>query len=247
MEETMEISKNLNQMVLNICFAYSHREEIEFARQQAWLAFERSLSLKQGRSLNFSGSSSNLSIHPKNMTMDILKGMLYTCSCDHSESNPCANCLQSNCTPDMLLRTSGETRLSDFLLLQLSHASHPDQSNASNSPSADEILVTPQTSSLVFTDTLWPDLTMSEIGTILLQYQMSASAQRTKKSQSTRSPSRSTDSSNHPSPTTQSQSKPFKSGPKQDLANLVLSLRNLKKQQFQRNMEALGQKFDTLS
>jgi undecaprenyl diphosphate synthase len=49
--------------------------------------------------------------------------------------------------PDLLIRTSGEMRLSNFLLWQLAYAE------------------------IVVTDTLWPDFSPEEFITILAQYQ----------------------------------------------------------------------------
>ena len=68
------------------------------------------------------------------MTTDLISQCLYTEGCAE---------------PDMIIRISGETRLSDFLLWQAS------------------------SSFICFTDVLWPDLSYSRFAWLIIKYQIS--------------------------------------------------------------------------
>ena len=75
---------NNDQCVLNVCFAYTAREEM--VRATKWVA---------------SGVAKGL-LQPHDITTHVWEQCLYTDS-----------------EPDLVIRTSGETRLSDFLLWQV--------------------------------------------------------------------------------------------------------------------------------
>lgn len=72
-------------------------------------------------------------VDPSMITADDIAGYLYTASFPD---------------PDLLIRTSGESRISNFLLWQLAYTE------------------------LFFTDTLWPDFSKEELSAIMANYQM---------------------------------------------------------------------------
>jgi len=98
--------------VLNICFAYTSREEMAHSMQTLASAVEQE------------------KIEASDINEDFF-----------------SSCLYAEDIPDLLIRTSGETRLSDFLLWQCS------------------------TSILEFLDVLWPDFSFQHIFGAILLYQ----------------------------------------------------------------------------
>lgn len=113
--KVMESSKHNSRLALNICFAYSARQEMNLA------AAALAAGVAAGR------------LRAGDVTEAALQSALYT---EHLEP------------PDLLIRTSGETRLSDFLLWQL------------------------ESSHLSFVSRLWPELTCWDFFSILLDYQL---------------------------------------------------------------------------
>ncbi|GAB6027177.1 hypothetical protein CHUAL_013930 [Chamberlinius hualienensis] len=103
-----------NKFNLNICVAYTGREDIFQAVK--WTATGVQLGL----------------IQPEDITEAVLQSCLYT---------------GNSVEPDLLIRTSGETRLSDFLLWQSSY------------------------SVLAFVDVLWPEFTFWNLAGAIFYYQ----------------------------------------------------------------------------
>nr|XP_056702954.1 dehydrodolichyl diphosphate synthase complex subunit DHDDS [Euleptes europaea] len=112
-------TKQYNKCFLNICFAYTSRDEISNAVKEAAWGVEQEL------------------LQPSDVSESLLDKCLYTCKSPH---------------PDILIRTSGEVRLSDFLLWQTSH------------------------SCLVFQPVLWPEYSFWNLWDAVIQYQMNHSA-----------------------------------------------------------------------
>lgn len=84
--EAMLLTKDNNNAILNIAFAYTSRDEILNSINTVIEGIQ------------------NHEIDPSNVSEELLEKCLYTSK--HSD-------------PDLLVRTSGETRLSDFLLWQV--------------------------------------------------------------------------------------------------------------------------------
>jgi ditrans,polycis-polyprenyl diphosphate synthase len=110
--------------VLNICFAYTSRAEMARAISTAVCLCDRDL------------------IVPNDINGHFIGSCLYTGYA--SGAHDSAYSLQH---PELVVRTSGETRLSDFLLLQSGH------------------------SVISFQSVLWPDLTAWDMVRIILDYQ----------------------------------------------------------------------------
>ncbi|CAH2221634.1 dehydrodolichyl diphosphate synthase complex subunit DHDDS [Pelobates cultripes] len=112
---------------LNVCFAYTSRNEIANAvREAAW------------------GVQEGL-LEPSDVSESLIDQCLYT---------------SKSTDPDLLIRTSGEVRLSDFLLWQTSHTC------------------------LVFQSVLWPEYTFWNLCEAVLRYQYNHSAiQKAKETQ----------------------------------------------------------------
>lgn len=112
-------TRSYNKCFLNVCFAYTSRQEMANAvREMAW-------GVEQGL------------LEPSDVSEFLLDKCLYT------SNSP---------NPDLLIRTSGEVRLSDFLLWQTSH------------------------SCLVFQPVLWPEYSFWNLCEAVLQYQLNQSA-----------------------------------------------------------------------
>ncbi|XP_071955958.1 dehydrodolichyl diphosphate synthase complex subunit DHDDS-like [Antedon mediterranea] len=109
-------SRNNTRAILNVCLAYTSRNEITNAVKDV-----------------ASGVESGL-LYPSDSSEELLEKCLYT---NHSKD------------PDLLIRTSGETRLSDFLLWQSSYTV------------------------LSFTEVLWPEFTIWHLFGAVLHYQRS--------------------------------------------------------------------------
>ena len=118
LHDTMEATKENNGMLLNIALSYGGRSEIVRA--------VKNIALKVKKGLVDPESS------PESITEQLITEHLYTSGMDD---------------PDLLIRTSGEKRISNFLLWQIAYS---------------EIFVT---------DTLWPDFNKDELLSILKDYQ----------------------------------------------------------------------------
>ncbi|KAG9320978.1 hypothetical protein KVV02_000609 [Mortierella alpina] len=114
----VDMTKNNNRAILNMCFPYTSRQELTMA----------------SRSL-VSGIEAH-DLNPSDITTSTLENSLYTRSCPPM---------------DILIRTSGEIRLSDFMLWQSSRACH-----------------------IEFVDCYWPEFTFWKLLPILLRYQLRA-------------------------------------------------------------------------
>uniref|UniRef100_T1J4M9 ditrans,polycis-polyprenyl diphosphate synthase [(2E,6E)-farnesyldiphosphate specific] n=1 Tax=Strigamia maritima TaxID=126957 RepID=T1J4M9_STRMM len=112
--QIVEISKSNTKYVLNVCFAYTAREEITSAIRELAIGVEKGL------------------IKSSDVTETLLEKCLYT-----NKSNP----------PNLVIRTSGEVRLSDFLLWQSSY------------------------SVLIFVKVLWPEFTFWHLAFAIFYFQ----------------------------------------------------------------------------
>ncbi|KAJ6663391.1 hypothetical protein lerEdw1_009470 [Lerista edwardsae] len=112
-------TRRYNSCFLNICLAYTSRQEISHAVQEVAWGVEKGL------------------LQPSDVSESLLDKCLYTCKSPH---------------PDILIRTSGEVRLSDFLLWQTSHAC------------------------LVFQAVLWPEYSFWNLWEAILRFQMNYNA-----------------------------------------------------------------------
>jgi ditrans,polycis-polyprenyl diphosphate synthase len=117
--EGVNMTKHNNRAILNICFAYTSRDEICHAMQ----------CVAEGVSLQM--------IRESDISESLLERCLYS-----SKSKP----------PDLLIRTSGEVRLSDFLLWQSGY------------------------SVLSFVPVLWPEFSRWHFYAGILHYQMNVAA-----------------------------------------------------------------------
>ncbi|KAB1268633.1 Dehydrodolichyl diphosphate synthase complex subunit DHDDS [Camelus dromedarius] len=150
--QAVQATKNYNKCFLNVCFAYTSRHEISNAvREMAW-------GVEQGLlDPRVDSGALHCAKNPKRMQFEEEGqefGLGYTVDVeirynDVSESL-LDKCLYTNHSPhpDILIRTSGEVRLSDFLLWQTSH------------------------SCLVFQPVLWPEYTFWNLCEAILQFQM---------------------------------------------------------------------------
>lgn len=87
--EAVTMTKHNNRAVLNVCFAYTSRDEIANAMREMADGVERGI------------------LRESDISEGLLEKCLYTCKSPN---------------PDILVRTSGEVRLSDFLLWQTTHS-----------------------------------------------------------------------------------------------------------------------------
>eukprot|EP01102_Stenamoeba_stenopodia_P022019 TRINITY_DN9028_c0_g1_i1.p1 TRINITY_DN9028_c0_g1~~TRINITY_DN9028_c0_g1_i1.p1 ORF type:complete len:361 (-),score=58.71 TRINITY_DN9028_c0_g1_i1:80-1162(-) len=120
-------SRHNDRAILNVCFSYTSRQEIYNSIREIGAAIvdcDDEISLNNGSLLD------------SDLTEELFERCLYTGDVDHT--------LQ---TPELLIRTSGESRLSDFLLWQCSQ------------------------SSLVFLSVLWPDFSAWHFYYSILLYQ----------------------------------------------------------------------------
>lgn len=112
--ECVHFSKDNKRAVLNVCFAYTSRDEICAAMRE----------MAEGVQLGL--------IKESDISEDLMEKCLFT------SQSP---------NPDLLIRTSGEVRLSDFLLWQTSY------------------------SCLSFVDVLWPEFSIWHLYGAILHYQ----------------------------------------------------------------------------
>nr|XP_022292130.1 dehydrodolichyl diphosphate synthase complex subunit DHDDS-like [Crassostrea virginica] len=112
--ECVHFSKDNKRAVLNVCFAYTSRDEICAAMRE----------VAEGVQLGL--------IKESDVSEDLMEKCLYTSQSPH---------------PDLLIRTSGEVRLSDFLLWQTSY------------------------SCLSFVEVLWPEFSIWHLYGAILHYQ----------------------------------------------------------------------------
>ncbi|XP_053124523.1 dehydrodolichyl diphosphate synthase complex subunit DHDDS isoform X2 [Hemicordylus capensis] len=112
-------TRHYNTCFLNICIAYTSRQEISNAVKELAWGVEEGL------------------LQPSDVSEPLIDKCLYSSKSPH---------------PDILIRTSGEVRLSDFLLWQTSHAC------------------------LVFQSVLWPEYSFWNLWDAILQYQMNYKA-----------------------------------------------------------------------
>lgn len=112
--DVVTFSKSNTRAILNVCFAYTSREEMCTAMKE----------VAEGVSLGL--------IKESDISEDLLEKSLYT---------------GSSRNPDLLIRTSGEVRLSDFLLWQTAY------------------------SCLAFVDVLWPEFSRWHLYGCILHYQ----------------------------------------------------------------------------
>ncbi|NXP41321.1 DHDDS synthase, partial [Leiothrix lutea] len=121
-------TRNYNKCFPPLCFAYTSRHEISNAPPQMAWGVEQGL-LEPSPPLPFF------------VRLDVSESLLDKCL--YTSNSP---------DPDLLIRTSGEVRLSDFLLWQTSH------------------------SCLVFPPLLWPEYSFWNLCEAILQFQMNYSA-----------------------------------------------------------------------
>lgn len=117
--EVVTFSKDNSRAILNVCFAYTSRDEISTAMKE----------VAEGVSLGL--------LKESDISEELLGRCLYT------EDSP---------SPDLLIRTSGEVRLSDFLLWQTAY------------------------SCLAFVKVLWPEFSRWHLYACMLHYQRNSAA-----------------------------------------------------------------------
>ncbi|KAK3096619.1 hypothetical protein FSP39_001745, partial [Pinctada imbricata] len=117
--DCVNFSKNNTRATLNVCFAYTSRDEICSAMRDI------AEGVSQGH------------LKESDVSEDLIEQCLYTSRSAH---------------PDLLIRTSGEVRLSDFLLWQSSY------------------------SCLAFVKVLWPEFSVWHLYAAVLQYQRNHTA-----------------------------------------------------------------------
>jgi ditrans,polycis-polyprenyl diphosphate synthase len=115
--EATELTKNNQSCVLNVAFAYTSREEMTQSVKKVCQGVK------------------NQTVNTEQISKDLLEQGLYT----HLSG--------FGLTPDLLIRTSGESRLSDFLLWQTSY------------------------SVTYFTQVLWPDFSLRNFIYAIFYYQ----------------------------------------------------------------------------
>nr|XP_037838811.1 dehydrodolichyl diphosphate synthase complex subunit DHDDS isoform X2 [Chlorocebus sabaeus] len=142
--QAVQATKNYNKCFLNVCFAYTSRHEISNAvREMAWGVEQGLLDPRFKAVTHVVDEKTEFSIEvncPVLLYYDISESLLDKCL--YTNRSP---------HPDILIRTSGEVRLSDFLLWQTSH------------------------SCLVFQPVLWPEYTFWNLFEAILQFQMNHS------------------------------------------------------------------------
>lgn len=158
-----EETKNNSVLKLNICFSYNSSEEII----RAMYNLNEKIKLEEGRNKNYNPNSSNIPNNINNINSNNCyrnsknnknKKPIYP-SKDNSENNKdfyskdnLINEFEKNlyggynCKPDILIRTSGEIRLSNFLLYQT------------------------RFTMLFFVDKFWPEITFIDYLKILMRY-----------------------------------------------------------------------------
>uniref|UniRef100_A0A3B5B5U6 Alkyl transferase n=1 Tax=Stegastes partitus TaxID=144197 RepID=A0A3B5B5U6_9TELE len=157
--ETLRWCKHLNIPEVTV-YAFSienfkrTKEEVDGLMELAKQKFERLLEErdnleKHGVCIRVLG---DLNMLPLDLQQLIAKAVVTTRAHNNDVSEPLlSECLYSNNSPnpDLLIRTSGEVRLSDFLLWQTSH------------------------SCLVFQSVLWPEYSFWNLCEAIVQYQLS--------------------------------------------------------------------------
>jgi ditrans,polycis-polyprenyl diphosphate synthase len=120
--------------VLNICFAYTSSRELQQALEKASLEIQQQSRFPRHHQLASAADSPAMETSHDSTprTTSNVDKYLYTADCP---------------SVDLMIRTSGETRLSDFLLRQSAH------------------------SVLHFTRVLWPDFTFLDLVSAILDYQ----------------------------------------------------------------------------
>eukprot|EP00276_Gloeochaete_wittrockiana_P008968 CAMPEP_0184663798 /NCGR_PEP_ID=MMETSP0308-20130426/49914_1 /TAXON_ID=38269 /ORGANISM="Gloeochaete witrockiana, Strain SAG 46.84" /LENGTH=396 /DNA_ID=CAMNT_0027106799 /DNA_START=126 /DNA_END=1316 /DNA_ORIENTATION=- len=129
MSKAVYMSRHNTRATLNICFAYTSRQEIVQAVQAV------AIGVKEGI------------LKSSDVSEDLLQRCFYTEDCPE---------------PEILIRTSGETRLSDFLLWQCGY------------------------SLLCFEKALWPDFSVFHFAAVILRFQFNYSALRRLRDANTR-------------------------------------------------------------
>ncbi|EFJ23785.1 hypothetical protein SELMODRAFT_102749 [Selaginella moellendorffii] len=127
----MAATKHNSITVLNICVAYTSTQEIVNATREA---VKEALGLSSSKVLDSYFLSSFLFTLDSQITKESIERHLYTAGSPW---------------PDVLIRTSGETRLSNFMLWQACH------------------------SHLAFCNVLWPNFSFRHLFWIIFQYQKS--------------------------------------------------------------------------
>lgn len=120
-------TKTNDKIKLNICFSYNSTEELYQAKEKTI----KKLSKINNKTNNL--IEENQIINENSSTQIIFESFLYG---------------GYNCRPDILIRTSGEVRLSNFLVYQL------------------------RFSSLFFIDKMWPDFGFFDLISIILKYNL---------------------------------------------------------------------------
>jgi hypothetical protein len=154
MEGAVAASRHKTRVTLNVCMSYTHERETS----QAATIIQRALA--EGVLITDDVDSDLLqSALYTGISADISSERAAAAACSAAAcstaaaASPCEPCPHSAANfipaaPDLLIRTSGETRLSDFLCYQSSSETQ-----------------------LAFTPTLWPDFSLWELGGLMLQYQ----------------------------------------------------------------------------
>jgi undecaprenyl pyrophosphate synthase len=169
MEGAVAASRHKTRVTLNICMSYTHQREMTQAAEIVQGALAQGVIVEDDvdaalmqRAL-YTGISAALSSEAAAAAASTAAASSPAAAAA-SASNPDSIDLDDSdgagcpwwvpSTPDLLIRTSGETRLSDFLCYQ---------------SSAGE-------TQLAFTRTLWPDFSLLELGKLMLEFQRVAPA-----------------------------------------------------------------------
>lgn len=130
-DEATRLTASNSKAVLNIAFSYTSRDEM------TWAVKRLSRAVKQGH------------IRESDISPSLIERCLYTCDSRISPSHSPLSSSHSPASafPDLLVRTSGEVRLSDFLLWQSSYSvTH-------------------------FTQVLWPEFSLNNLLAAVFHYQ----------------------------------------------------------------------------
>ncbi len=151
-----EETKNNNELKLNICFSYNSSEEI----LRAMVKLNEKIKEDTINNFKYNDNDDNINMNKRSKNLNSLIKYPYAENVDYENINELnSESLKNefeknlyggyNCKPDILIRTSGEIRLSNFLLYQT------------------------RFSMLFFIEKFWPEVTFFDYLKILLRYNYS--------------------------------------------------------------------------
>ena len=155
MEGAVAASRHNTRLTLNICMSYSHQTEMTEASQiiqgalQAGIIIPDDVDAKLMQASLYTGISAALATErAASAATAALAASSPSAAAAAAASSSLVPPVPSS--PNLLIRTSGETRLSDFLLWQCGVGAGETQ--------------------LAFPDELWPDFSLWGLGSIVLEY-----------------------------------------------------------------------------